>query len=101
MLDHRAFLSDKDRLFAALGDRGVDPGKLDQLARLIDERRSLIQRAESLRRELNEASAAVGQKAKAGDQAAVEEARSRLKTLKADIKTAEDAQTANEEQIQS
>lgn len=100
MLDHRAFLQDKDRVFAALSDRGFGEAELAHLTRLIDERRGLIQKAETLRRELNEASAEVGQKAKAGDQAAVEAARGRLKTLKADIKSAEEAQSQNEEQIQ-
>ena len=100
MLDHRLFLGERDQVLARLAGRGVDAGTIDTLARLADERRALIQRVEGLRRALNEASAAVSEKAKAGDQEAVAAAREQLKGLKAEIKEGEQAQADNEQALQ-
>lgn len=101
MLDHRLFLSDQNGLLERLAGRGVEPAELADLTQLIDERRGLIQKVEALRCDLNAASAAVQQKARAGDQAAVDEARGKLKGLKAEIRDGEQAQAANEESLQA
>lgn len=96
MLDHRALLQNPEPIFAGLKRRGIDQNLLDELVGLADRRRLAIQNAEGLRRELNQASAAVQEKAKAGDKAAVDAARERLKGLKQQIKDAEDGQAAAE-----
>ena len=92
MLDHRAFLQDPDTTFAQLARRNIDAATVGHLRDLADERRRAIQRAEGLRHDLNQASAAVQERARAGDKAAVDAARDQLKTLKAEIKTVEEAQ---------
>jgi seryl-tRNA synthetase len=96
VLDHRALLQNPEPIFAGLKRRGIDQTLLDELVGLADRRRLAIQNAEGLRRELNQASAVVQEKAKAGDKAAVDAARDRLKGLKQQIKEAEDGQTAAE-----
>jgi seryl-tRNA synthetase len=100
MLDHRAFLNDPDAVFAGLRRRGLEEAVVTQLRELAEARRSVIQRVEALRRELNEASAAVQEKAKAGDKSAVEAVRGRLKTVKAEIKEGEDQQAAAEQKLE-
>ncbi len=96
MLDHREFFTNPDHILAGLKRRGLDAALTRELMELADKRRLSIQRVEGLRHDLNEQSAAVQQKAKAGDKEAVEEARGRLKARKAEIKEGEDAQTAAE-----
>jgi seryl-tRNA synthetase len=100
MIDHRALLRDPEPVIQQLQRRGVGNQTVAELRRLAEERRTGIQQVESLRHQLNEASSAVQAKARAGDQAAVEVARDQLKSLKAEIKTAEDSQSKVEEQLQ-
>ncbi len=100
MLDHREFLHDPDVVLLQLKRRGVDVNTINKLTTLADERRRAIQKVEALRHELNQASASVQEKAKAGDQAAVEAARGKLKALKADIKEGEDAQAKCDQELQ-
>lgn len=100
MLDHREFLHDPDVVLLQLKRRGVDVNTINKLTTLADERRRAIQKVEALRHELNQASASVQEKAKAGDQAAVEAARGKLKALKADIKEGEDAQAKSDQELQ-
>lgn len=101
MLDHRLFLSDRDTVMANLQNRGVEKSVVDQLSALVDTRRTSIQHVEKLRQELNEASAKVQEKARAGNQAAVEEARGQLKSLKAQIKTSEEGQNETQEAMET
>ena len=96
MLDHRALLHDPEPVFAGLRRRGIEAAFLEEIVALADRRRRAVQAVEALRRELNLASAAVQEKAKAGDTQAIEEARARLKSLKADIKDAEETQARAE-----
>lgn len=101
MLDPRAFLSNPEPIVAGLSRRGLDAALVDQLKSFADKRRSAIQNVEALRRELNTQSSVVQEKAKAGDQTAVEQARSRLKGLKNEIKEGEEAQAAAEEDVRN
>src|SRR5690349_14148968 len=84
MLDHRAFLHDPDSILAGLKRRGIEDKLVKELVSLADQRRQAIQKVEKLRHDLNAESARVQEKAKAGDKAAVDEARGRLKSLKAE-----------------
>src|SRR5207245_2390190 len=63
---------------------------------LVDARLAAIHAVEALRQRLNTASAAVQEKARAGDQKAVDAARGELKDLKARIKEGEEAQAKAE-----
>ncbi len=101
MLDHRALLSDPDTVLAGLHRRGIDPSLVAELQTHAQRRRESIHRLEALRQELNVASAAVQQRAKSGDKAGLEETRSRLKGLKADIKAAEEEQATAENDLNS
>ena len=100
MIDHRALLNDPDHILEQLQRRGIDEQTVRDLRALAGERREGIQRVESLRRELNQASAAVQEKARAGDRGAVEAARGQLKALKADIKESEEKQGEIERRLE-
>lgn len=100
MLDHRMLLQDPERMIQGLKRRGFEEPALEDLKKRADERRLAIQKTEALRRELNEASEAVQQKARAGDTAAVDAARNRLKSLKEAIKEAEEAQVKSESELE-
>ncbi len=100
MLDHRAFLREPEELLRQLARRGVDGATVTALREIADRRRQTIHRLETLRAELNQASAAVQEKARAGEQAAIEAARGRLKELKAAIKAAEDETGAVEQELE-
>src|SRR5438128_1998087 len=89
MLDPRLFLKD-DTVLTRLRSRGIDAATGESLTRLVETRRSTIQKVEALRAQLNIASAAVQEKARAGDQKAVDAARGELKDLKARIKEGEE-----------
>ena len=99
MLDHHLLLADPDALIPRLESRGVESAVVNQLRQLAEDRRGLIQQVDSLRHSLNTASQAVQQKAKSGDTAGVDAARSELKELKATIKTHEESQTKAEEAL--
>lgn len=100
MLDHRAFLREPDQVLAGLRRRGVEASTIDRLTAHVSERRDCIQRVEGLRHQLKQASAGVQTKARAGDKEAVEEARARLKGLKAEINRGDETLTAAEESLQ-
>ncbi|MBN1962046.1 MAG: serine--tRNA ligase [Deltaproteobacteria bacterium] len=100
MLDHRVFLNDPDSVFAGLRRRGISPELLQKLVDLADRRRQAIQQAESLRYEQNQATAEMQQIAKSGDSQAVANSREQLKSLKAKIKDAQEAQNAAEQALE-
>jgi len=99
VLDHRAFLTNPEHVLAGLKRRGIDAALAQQLVGLADRRRLAIQKVEGLRRDLNEQSAALQQKAKAGDTGGLEAARGKLKAQKTEIKESEDAQTSAEDAL--
>ncbi len=92
MLDHRSFSHDGSDVLDRLKTRGVDEAQIAELKDLVDRRRKAIQELEAKRRELNEATQEVQQKAKAGDMDAVATAREGLKSLKASIKESEEVE---------
>lgn len=100
MLDHRAFLEQPDAIIAGLQRRGIEAETVQILRDRADARRKAIQETESLRRDLNQASAAIQEKAKAGDKQAVEEARGKLKEMKAAIKTSEENQNEHQSKLE-
>jgi seryl-tRNA synthetase len=100
MLDHRAFLHDPEQMLRQLRRRGIADELVTSLKESAERRRQTIHTMEELRRQLNVASGQVQERAKAGDKAAVEAARAQLKALKAEIKTAEDAVTAVEAELE-
>ena len=63
MLDHRSFSQDGSDILDRLKTRGVDEAQITQLKDLVDRRRTAIQELEGKRRELNEATQEVQQKA--------------------------------------
>jgi seryl-tRNA synthetase len=101
MLDHRAFLQDPDAIIAQLNRRGVERDTVDTLRETAEARRQSIQKAEGLKHELNQASAAVQEKARSGDKQAVEEARARLKALKGEIKEADAEQAEHDGKLEA
>ncbi|MEK7703633.1 MAG: serine--tRNA ligase [Myxococcota bacterium] len=101
MLDHRMFLTEGDDVIAKLARRNVDEKLVRELRELADRRRTELQRAESLRHELNQASAAVQEKARSGDKQAADATREKLRALKTDIKAIEAQQAATEAALEA
>ena len=99
MLDHRSFSQDGSDVLDRLKTRGVDEAQIAELKDLVDRRRKAIQELEAKRRELNEATQEVQQKAKAGDMDAVATAREGLKSLKASIKESEEVEGAVQNEL--
>ncbi len=90
MLDARVFLQSPEAVLAQLKRRAVPEAMLATLTREARARSTAIQLAEGLRQKLNQESARVQDAARAGRQGEVAAAREALKTLKMDIKAAED-----------
>lgn len=99
MLDHRQVLDDPERVLEGLQRRGVEAESVTTLQTLVTQRSRAIQRVEELRHALKESSNEVQTHAKAGDQAAVEAARQRLKGLKSNIKEGEEEQRRVEAEL--
>lgn len=91
MLDYRALLQEPETFISRLKRRGIDSSLIEHLTALAHERRQTLQKVEQWRFEQNSASDALQAKSKAGDSAALEAARSELKSLKAQIKQGEEA----------
>ena len=100
MLDHREFLKDDSLVFTGLKARGVAQETMTALSDAADRRRTSIQRLEEYRRELNVASSEMKKVAASGDQEALAKGREALKTLKANIKDAEQQQREAEESLE-
>ncbi len=99
MLDHRAFLTDSDAVIQRLTSRGVDADTITALREAATTRSQAIKKTETLRAEQNKASHDV-QKLRESDPPAFAAARERLKTLKDEIKSNEDAMVAAEAKLE-
>lgn len=96
MLDYHALLHDAEHFIEKLSTRGVGTTQVHALQQKLRERKEAIQRTESLRKSLNEATQKVGA-LREKDEVAFEQARAKLKTLKEDIKLSEVAQNTAED----
>ena len=86
MLNQRDLFDNPDFVHDGLRKRGVSDTELSSLTDLAAARRSAIGTLDNLRHELNQASQVMQEKARAGEQDAVEAGRQELKTLKASRK---------------
>ncbi len=89
MLDHRLLLEHPDEIKHALQRRSIAISTIDALIESAELRRRSLQKAESLRAQMNEASDRMKALAASGDQAAMTQARDSLKDLKNAIKEAD------------
>ncbi len=98
MLDLKLIRSDPDAVRAALARRGAD-GALDELLELDGRRRELLPRVEGLRARQNEASQAIGEAKRAGQDATA--ALAEMKQVAADVKELQAELATVEERIQA
>ena len=99
MLNQRDLFDNPEFVHDGLRKRGVSESDLNSLTDLATARRSAIGTLDNLRHELNQASQLMQEKARSGDQDAVEAGRQELKTLKASIKEKDEALNRTEEQL--
>ncbi|MCL4422218.1 MAG: serine--tRNA ligase [Actinobacteria bacterium] len=81
MIDIRLIRSDRERVKASLGRRGVSAGEVDRVADADDEARRLIGRRDELRAQVKEISRQVERSMRAGDLAGAETLRSTSRTI--------------------
>jgi len=99
MLNQKDLFDKPDIIHEGLRKRGVSKEELERLTKVARQRRSAISDLDNLRHELNQASQVLQEKARAGEQDAVEAGRQELKSLKTSIKEKDEALNKTEEQL--
>ncbi|MDP7040706.1 MAG: serine--tRNA ligase [Myxococcota bacterium] len=99
MLNQKDLFDKPETIHEGLRKRGVSKGELERLTKLATQRRSAISDLDNLRHELNQASQLMQEKARAGEQDAVEAGRQELKSLKTSIKEKDEALNKTEAQL--
>ncbi len=101
MLDPRLLHHDADQLLAALQRRGLPAAEVETLRQLAATRRQAIGHTEALRRQLNEASAAMGKRLQQAQGDGAPPSREALKALKGELKESEARLQAAEAALQT
>ena len=99
MLNQKDLFDKPDIIHEGLRKRGVSKEELERLTKVATQRRSAISDLDNLRHELNQASQVLQEKARAGEQDAVEAGRQELKSLKTSIKEKDEALNKTEGQL--